>query len=74
MNKKREQMEKVVALVLLAYAIGLLVGEAMRDGMYGSGGGNPHSHLESQRKRGRSGSSTLACLFYSSRRSNWDKK
>lgn len=38
MNKKREQMEKVVALVLLAYVIGLLVGEALRDRLYGGGG------------------------------------
>jgi transposase len=55
MNKKRKQMEKVVALVLLAYAIGLLVGEALRDGMYrgkGSGGSNPHPHSESQEQRG----------------------
>lgn len=55
MNKKRKQMEKMVALVLLAYAIGLLVGEALRDGMYrgkGSGGSNPHPHSESQEQRG----------------------
>ena len=29
MNKKREHMEKLIALVLLAYAIGLLVGEVL---------------------------------------------
>jgi len=56
MNKKREQMEKVVALVLLAYAIGLLVGEALRDRMYGgneSGGSpsHPHSGSESNGKK-----------------------
>ncbi len=39
MNKKREQMEKVVALVLLASAIGLLVGEALRERVYGGNGG-----------------------------------
>jgi hypothetical protein len=39
MNKKHEQMEKVVALVLLAYAIGLLVGGAIRDQTYGGNGG-----------------------------------
>lgn len=49
MNKRREQMEKVVALVLLAYAIGLLVGEAIRDQAYGGNGGggeesDPHPH------------------------------
>jgi len=36
MNK---QQEKIVALSLLAYAIGLLVGEAIRDRMYGDKGG-----------------------------------
>jgi len=34
MNKKRENMEKVIALVLLAYAIALLIGEELRDRMY----------------------------------------
>jgi len=60
MNKGREQMEKVVALVLLAYAIGLLVGEALRDRMYGEGrggrGGNSshsHSHSGARGKRGK---------------------
>lgn len=56
MNKKREQMEKVVALVLLAYAIGLLVGEALRDRVYGGegdgdGGGNAHRGSKSRGKR-----------------------
>jgi hypothetical protein len=52
MNKQREQMEKMVALVLLAYAIGLLVGEAIRDRMYGGNGGGGSS----SRSRSRSGS------------------
>lgn len=43
MNKKREYMEKVVALVLLAYAIGLLVGEELRDEMYGVSKGEGNS-------------------------------
>ena len=34
MNKKRVNMEKMVALVLLAYAIGLLIGEEIRDRVY----------------------------------------
>lgn len=38
MNKQQENMEKVVALVLLAYSIGLLVGEKIRDRMYQGGG------------------------------------
>lgn len=34
MNKKREQMEKMVALLLLAYSAGLLVGEKLREELY----------------------------------------
>lgn len=35
MNLKQVLLEKVLALVFLAYAIGLLVGEALRDQVYG---------------------------------------
>lgn len=35
MNKRWEYMEKMVALLLLVYAIGLLVGESLRDYLYG---------------------------------------
>jgi transposase len=35
-NKTQNNMEKMVALVLIAYAIGLLVGESVRDHLYGS--------------------------------------
>ncbi len=35
MSQRREQMERLVALVLLAYAIGLWVGEALRDQLFG---------------------------------------
>jgi hypothetical protein len=34
MNKKQANMEKMVALVALAYIIGFLVGEQIRDHMY----------------------------------------
>lgn len=34
MNKKREYLEKMIALVLLAYGVGLLVGEAVRAALY----------------------------------------
>jgi len=34
MSKTRENMEKQVALVLLAYALGVLIGEGFRDAMY----------------------------------------
>lgn len=36
MNKRQENMEKMLALVLMAYSIGLLLGEAFRDRMYAS--------------------------------------
>jgi hypothetical protein len=35
MNKSQHNMEKMVALLLIAYAIELLVGESLRDEMYG---------------------------------------
>ena len=38
MNKRQENLEKMIALVLLAYGIGLLVGEKLRDQMYQGGG------------------------------------
>ncbi len=34
MNKRRANLEKMIALTLLAYAIGLLLGEAMRNVAY----------------------------------------
>lgn len=34
MSKKREQLEITLALVLMAYALGLMVGEAARDEAY----------------------------------------
>jgi len=37
MNKKQRNMEKMVGLVLLAYSIGLLIGEGIRDRIYPSG-------------------------------------
>jgi hypothetical protein len=35
MNQKPAQMEKMIALMMLAYSIGLLIGEAVRDDVYG---------------------------------------
>jgi hypothetical protein len=34
MNKKQENMEKMIALLMLAYVIGYLVGEEIRDRAY----------------------------------------
>ena len=36
MNKSQENMEKMVALMLMSYTIGLLIGESIRDQMYGN--------------------------------------
>lgn len=38
MNKRQENMEKMLALVMIAYSIGLLLGEAIRDRMYTQAG------------------------------------
>ncbi len=35
MSQSREQMERLVALVLIAYAIGVWIGEALRDRLFG---------------------------------------
>jgi hypothetical protein len=35
MNKRQENMEKMLALVMIAYSIGLMLGEAVRDRLYG---------------------------------------
>lgn len=35
MNKQQENMEKMLSLVMLAYSIGLMLGEAFRDRLYG---------------------------------------
>ncbi len=58
MNQKREQMEKMVALVLVAYAIGLLVGEAVRDRMYGGGEERGQSQSQSQSQGKEEGTSS----------------
>lgn len=34
MSKKRQQLEVTLALVLIAYALGLMVGESARDEAY----------------------------------------
>jgi len=47
MNKSRVNMEKMVALLLIAYTIGLLVGESLRDKLYGG----PQSTSPSSRQR-----------------------
>lgn len=58
MSKKREQLEITLALVLLAYALGLMVGESARDAAYrwADKKGGPLAAPEA-----RSGNSTRAC-------------
>lgn len=48
MNKRQERMEKVLALVLLAYAVALLVGERLRDALFGT----PEARPKRAAKRG----------------------
>jgi len=50
MNKLQLNMEKVTALLMLAYAIGLLLGEAMRDALYGPEVPRPAEASVSQEK------------------------
>ena len=45
MNKKRVNMEKMVALTLLAYSIGLLIGEEIRSRVYSAAKQNQYSGL-----------------------------
>jgi hypothetical protein len=51
MNKSQENMEKMVALLLIAYTIGLLVGESLRDKMYGGPESAPNSPKQPTSKR-----------------------
>jgi transposase len=67
MSKKRGHLEVVLALVLLAYGLGLMIGEAARDEAYGEDGteeeaekkGGPHRERQGAQRR--SGSSTRGC-------------
>ena len=49
MNKKPEQMEKMIALVMLAYSIGVLTGEGVRDAVYGERIEDPTKVLPTER-------------------------
>ncbi|MDP9353277.1 MAG: hypothetical protein M3P51_17285 [Chloroflexota bacterium] len=54
MSQSRSQMEKLVALVLLAYGIGVWIGEVLRDQLYG-----PADEAGAEAKR-RNGTATPA--------------
>jgi hypothetical protein len=49
MNKKPEQMEKMIALVMLAYSIGVLTGEGVRDVVFGERLQDPTKALPTER-------------------------
>jgi hypothetical protein len=61
MNKQREQLESTLALMLLAYGVGLMIGEAARDEAYGGEVGEKRGLPEGGQPG--SGSSTPDCLF-----------
>ncbi len=62
MNKQREQLESILALMLLAYGSGVvMIGEAARDEAYGGEVGEKRG-LPERRQPG-SGSSTPDCLL-----------
>jgi hypothetical protein len=56
MSKRREQLEVRLALMLLAYGLGLMIGEGARDEAYSGGGGGNEKRGWPQ--AGGSGSST----------------
>ncbi len=49
MNQKPELMEKMIALMMLAYSIGVLTGEEVRDAVYGERIENPTRVLPIER-------------------------
>jgi hypothetical protein len=51
MNKSQQNMEKIVALLLIAYAIGLLVGESLRDKIYRAPASAPSNSKQPSGKR-----------------------
>lgn len=55
MNKGREQLEKTLALVLVAYSLALMIGEGARDEAYG----DSREEKRGRREAGGSGNSTL---------------
>jgi len=54
MNKKQQLMEKMLALLLLVFAIGLLIGERFRDHLYGEPIGSNERLAEKERIPGSS--------------------
>jgi hypothetical protein len=73
MSKRREHLRSTLALVLLAYGLGLMIGEAARDEAYGGGGGDDDDEEDSEgdekrgssaKRPGESGSSIRDCSFF----------
>jgi hypothetical protein len=66
MSKRRDHLESTLALVLLAYGLGLMIGEAARDEAYGGGGEDNVSEGDEKggsppKRLGESGSSIRGC-------------
>jgi len=54
MNRRQDLMEKTLALVILAYVVGLLTGEMLRDLLYGGGlPSNPQDLLSAPARQGK---------------------
>jgi hypothetical protein len=67
MNKKRGHLEITLALVLLAYGLGLMIGEAARDEVYGGGDDDKREGDEkrgSAKRPGESGASIRECSCF----------
>lgn len=61
MNKKRGHLEITLAVVLLAYGLGLMIGEAARDESYGGGEREGDEKRGSAKRPDESGGSILDC-------------
>jgi len=55
MNKRRDYMEKMIALLLMVYTMGLLVGESLRDFLYAKPVGSGEEVADNERVPGRGG-------------------
>ena len=67
MNKKRGHLQITLALVLLAYGLGLMVGEAARDAAYGDGDGDDDEREGDEKGVLRSGPTKVGALFWTIR-------
>jgi hypothetical protein len=72
MHKRQDYLEKMLALVLLTYTIAFLLGEKVRDHLYGDGSENPYLQAQPSRKyRSYSGLFILLKQKFNLSRSVW---